>query len=96
MADNAVRFLLLYHAVTNLDANGFAAIRAGGVDLNRFPGEKPADRQRFEGSLAKPLLLPIDRNSELRGKVIERCKRYDQVTSRVQPARDACFKERVH
>lgn len=86
VADNFSRFLLLYFAVTYIDTDRFAAIRARRFDVDCFSGKKPADRQRFEGSLAEPLLPAIDRNPILCWKVVERCERYDQIATRVEPA----------
>ena len=44
--------------VTQADADGLAAIEAAGIDADLNTGVKPAHGQRFEPSLAVPLLLP--------------------------------------
>jgi len=47
------------------------------LNLHCFTWEKPADRQRFEPSLAKPLLLTIYSDVVLGGEVTEWRKRAD-------------------
>ena len=54
-------------AILDLDSNRFAAIETDRVNPDCFAWEKPADRQRFEGSLTEPFLLPIDGDSVLIG-----------------------------
>lgn len=58
-------------AVTDLDTNRFPAIQAGRVNPHGLAGEKPANCQRFKGSLTEPLLLAINSNTVLGGKVVE-------------------------
>ena len=57
--------------IPDLHPDRFATIETGGVYLDCFAWEKPADRQRFESSLAKPLLLTINGDSVLIGQVVE-------------------------
>jgi len=66
--------------------NRRAAIETRCVDINCFTREKPADRQRFKSSLAKPFLPAIDGDSELRGLIIERSKRRDKIRAGRKPA----------
>jgi len=53
--------------VLDLQMNWFTAIETGSVDLDCLAWEKPADRQRFEGSLAEPFLPATDGDSILIG-----------------------------
>ena len=55
--------------VPHADKDGFPAIQAAGVDTNLRTGEEPAHGQRFEPSLAVPLLFPIDCH-EIMGRYI--------------------------
>ena len=48
--------------VPHADDDGFPTIQATGVDTDLGPREKPAHGQRFESSLAVPLLVPLDRH----------------------------------
>ncbi len=57
-------------------------IQTGCIDPNRFPREKPADRQRLKGSLAKPLLLAIDRQAILSWKIVEWGKGDNRISPR--------------
>jgi len=65
--------------VSNLHSNRKPAIETGDIDLNRFSGEEPADRQRFKTSLAEPFLLSFNGDSILSRKVVERGKRGDVI-----------------
>ena len=78
---------LLDDAITDLDPDRFTAIQAWAVDLNLLPREKPADRQRFECSLAKPFLLTVDSDFKLRGEIVKRCERGDEIRTRSKPPR---------
>ena len=49
-------------------------IQTGRFNVDCLPWEKPADRQRFEPSLGEPLLLAVDRDPVLGGKIAERWK----------------------
>jgi hypothetical protein len=60
--------------VTDLDLKRPSAVEAGRINLDNFPGEEPADRQRFKPSLPIPFLLPIDRDPVLRRQVVKRGK----------------------
>ena len=48
--------------VTHADADGLPTIQATGVDMDLRTREKPAHGQRFESSLAVPLLCLLDRH----------------------------------
>ncbi len=52
-------------AVEYLDVDGPVAVEAGRIDAHRPAGKEPADCQRFEPSLGKPLLLAIYGNAML-------------------------------
>lgn len=66
------------HSVTNFHDDGQPAIETRGIYADRFPGEKPADRQRFKPSLAEPLLLAVNGYPVLSGKVVKGCKGSNQ------------------
>jgi len=57
--------------VADLHLDGLAAVKTGCIDLDYFAREEPADRQRFEPSLAEPFLLPFDGDAVLGGKVVK-------------------------
>ena len=71
MPDYPFRLGVQDFAIPYLDSDGIPAVEAWGIDLDRFPRKKPADRQRFKRSLAEPLLLTVDRDAELIWKVVE-------------------------
>jgi hypothetical protein len=56
--------------------------------LNCFARKKPADRQRFKSSLAKPFLLTIDGNAILRREVVEGSEGSNEVGIREEPSRN--------
>lgn len=72
MADDSFRIGFFDYAVAHFNGDWITAIEAWGVDTHLFPGEKPADRQRFKGSLGKPFLLTLNRDPELGGLIVER------------------------
>jgi len=72
-----------YIAITHHDAHLLTAVQAWGVDLNRFSGKCPADRQGFKASLCKPFLLPINRDTVLSRQIVEWRKRDYQVRAGV-------------
>src|SRR5512143_3635161 len=72
--------------IANFYLNRKPAIQTRGIDPYCFPGEEPADCQRFEGSLTKPSLLSVNGDSVLSGKVVERGKRGDIGRVRIQPS----------
>jgi len=53
--------------VPDVHLDRFATIETGRVDPDCPAWEKPADRQRFESSLAEPFLLTVDGDSILIG-----------------------------
>jgi hypothetical protein len=67
MADHAFRIGFFDDAVPHFDGDGFAAIETRGVDADLFARKQPADRQRFERSLRKPLLLAVNADTKLGG-----------------------------
>ena len=75
--------LVEYFAVMHFQVKGLSAIQAGKIHPHRFPGEKPADRQRFKASLAIPFLLPINRDAILGWLVVKGSKRGNVVRIRV-------------
>ena len=75
MADHPMGFGIFDDTVAHVDINRFSAIKAWGLDANLFTRKQPADRQRFERSLGKPLLLAVNADPELGGLVVEGRKR---------------------
>jgi hypothetical protein len=73
-------------AILHLYPDGFSAVQAWRIDTNGFFWEKPADRQRFECSLAEPFLLSVDGDAVLIWKVVEGGHRDDKVGLRIQPS----------
>ena len=67
MADQSFGIGVLEFAILDGHLNRFAAIETDRIELNCFAREKPADRQRFEGSLTEPFLLTIDGDPVLVG-----------------------------
>ena len=57
--------------VPHFNGYGFPAVQTGGIHPHRLAREKPADRQRLEPSLGKPLLLSVHRYAVLGGQVVE-------------------------
>lgn len=80
--DDSFRIDVLDDPVLYFNPDRLTAIQAGGIDLDSLPGEKPADRQRFECSLPEPFLLAIDSEPELGGEVVERCERGNEIRIR--------------
>ncbi len=80
-----MRALVFYDPVAHNNAHGLTAVQTGGVDLNRFTREDPADRQGFEASLSKPFLLPVDRDAVLCRQVVEWREGSDQIGIGVEP-----------
>lgn len=93
MADEPFRLLGLDLAVLHLHLYGFIAIEAHRIDLYRLTGKEPADRQRFESSLAEPLLLPVDGQAVLGREVVERGKGNDGVALRKEPTGETANRE---
>ena len=77
------------YAIRYLQPNGFAAIQTDRIHLNRFTRKQPADRQRFKGSLAEPLLPAIDCYPVLGRQVVKRRKRGYIIGVWEQPAGDS-------
>jgi hypothetical protein len=86
--DHILGFGLQNHSIADLHPDGFSTIEARRIDLNRLSRKKPADRQRFESSLAEPFLLAIDRNTILGGEIVEGSKRGDEIRVGEEPPRD--------
>ena len=89
VSHDAFRLGIQDGAIFHLDSDRFATIQTGGIYLNFLARKQPADRQRFEPSLPKPLLLTIDSDAVLGGKAAERWKRADVVGIGKQPGRKA-------
>jgi hypothetical protein len=75
--------LSLDDPILNDDPHGTTAIKAWGVYLNCLPWKYPADRQGFEPSLTKPLLLAIHGDCVLVREIVKGRKGYDEVSAGV-------------
>lgn len=95
MGDHLLRIGLEYFTVSYLNLHRKSAIQAGGFYFNRLSREKPADRQRFKGSLPEPFLLALDGDPVLGGKIIERRERGNIIGMGKNPARHPSGKEFV-
>jgi len=71
MADDPLRVDLFSDPVTHVDGDWLTAVETGRLDAHFFPREQPADRQRFERSLGKPLLFTLNADPKLGGLVVE-------------------------
>lgn len=87
MADQAIGFLGFNLAVPYLHADRFPAIKTHRINFNCLAGKKPADRQRFKGSLSEPFLLTIDGYSVIGRQVVEWRKRNNIVGLWIKPPR---------
>ena len=87
MANQPGRLLGLDLAVLHIDPDGLPAVEAHGIDSYRLTGKEPADRQRFERSLAEPFLLSVDSQPVLGRKIVEGSEGYDGVGLREEPTR---------
>lgn len=72
--------------VTHADADRLPTIEAMGIDTNLSTGEEPAHGQRFEASLAVPLLFPLDRHKKMGRYIGKRCPGLDVVCVLCEPA----------
>jgi hypothetical protein len=77
MADDSFRSGLFDFTIAHFNRDLFTAIEAWGFDTHLFSWEKPADRQRFKGSLSKPFLLAVNRDPKLGGLIVERSEGSD-------------------
>ena len=68
--------------VANLHAHRQTAIQAGSINLHHFTRKEPADRQRFEPSLAEPFLLALDGDPVLGREVVKGREGGDVVRAR--------------
>lgn len=89
MADNALRLFRLDPSVFDFDPYGLSAIKAHRINAYGLSRKEPADRQRFECSLSEPLLLAVNGQAIMGGKIVKRRERHDRVGFRIEPARKA-------
>ena len=89
ISHDTLRFSIQDGAIFHFHSDRRTAIQTGSIDLHCFTWKKPADRQRFESSLAEPFLLAVDGDAVLGGKVAERWERADVVGIGKQPGRKA-------
>ena len=89
ISHDTFRFSFQDCAILHFHSDWRTAIQTGSIDLHCFTREKPADRQRFESSLAEPLLLAVDGDTVLGGQAAERRERADVVGIGKQPGRKA-------
>jgi hypothetical protein len=86
--NQVLRFCSQDNPVSDFHLYGFSTIQARGIDLDCFAREKPADRQRFKSSLAKPFLLTIDGNAILRREVVEGSEGRNEIGIGEEPSRN--------
>jgi hypothetical protein len=79
ISDQSSGFRAEQNPVLHFHPNRQAAIQAGRLDPDRFPGKKPADRQRFKPSLPEPFLPAVNGDAVLGGKIIKRRKGSDGI-----------------
>lgn len=82
-------FFIQDPAVPEHDLKRFTTVQTGEIHRYRFAREEPADRQRFESSLAEPFLPAVDGDAIMGGEVVEGCKGDDVVGPWIQPSGDA-------
>jgi hypothetical protein len=85
IGNHFLRIGLQYHPIANFYMDRFTAIQTGRVYLYCFTRKKPADRQRFEGSLAEPFLLTVDGDAKLGGLIVEGRKGSNEIRVGGQP-----------
>jgi hypothetical protein len=88
MANQFFRFFNLNLAVLNLNMNRFTTIETYRINSYRLTRKKPADRQRFKRSLAKPLLFAVNGQAVIGRQIIERGKGYDVIGLGIKPTRE--------
>jgi hypothetical protein len=88
ICDQAFGFCAEHSSVLHFHSNRRATIKTGCIDTDCFTREKPADRQRFEPSLAEPFLLAINSDTILGWKIVERRKRGDEIGVWIKPPRE--------
>jgi hypothetical protein len=82
-------FFIQDPAVLEHDLKRFTTVQTREIYRYLFAREEPADRQRFESSLAEPFLPAVDGDAVMGGEVVKGCKRYDVVGPWIQPSGDA-------
>jgi hypothetical protein len=82
--------------VFDIHPNRRPAVQTRRIDPYCLTFEKPADRQRLEPSLAEPLLLPLDGDPVLGGKIAERGERRDVTCVGQYPSGNSGGKEVVN
>jgi len=85
ISHQSFRFNAEENAVFDIHPHGQPAIQTGGIDPDGLPGKKPAHGQRLKSSLAKPLLLTIDRQPILGRNIAKGGKGGDIVRPREKP-----------
>jgi len=73
--------------VEHLDDHIFTAIDARCLNTHRLAGEQPAHGQRFQSSLAVPLLLAFHGDAVMSGLAVEWCKGGNEVGAGLGPRR---------
>ena len=86
MGDSAFRYTEYNIAVTHFDDDWVLTIRAGRLYSDHFTWKQPAHGQRFQPSLAKPLLLSLNADLVVVRTVREWAERHDRVVL-VEPPR---------
>ena len=87
MTNDPLGFGFLKLSVFDLDPDRFAAIQTGRIYLNCLTRKKPADRQRFERSLAEPFLPVVNSDPVLVREIVKWRHGNEKVCFREEPAR---------
>lgn len=82
-------FFIQDPTVPENDLKRFTTIQTGEIHRYRLAREEPADRQRFESSLAEPFLPAVDGDAVMGGEVVEGGKGDDVVGSWIEPSGNA-------
>jgi len=87
ISDQSLRSRAPYLTILHFKQDRRTTIETWCIDPDNFAGKKPADRQRFETSLCKPLLLTVDCDAVLCGKVVKGWKRGNVIGLGKEPPR---------
>jgi hypothetical protein len=87
VSDQSLRSRAPYLTILHFKQDRRTTIETWCIDPDDFARKKPADRQRFKPSLAEPLLLTIDCDAVLCGKVVKRWKRGNIIGLGKEPPR---------
>lgn len=87
VSNDLIGFGFFKLSVFDSDPDRFTAIQTGRVYLNRLARKEPADRQRFERSLAEPFLLSLNGDPVLVREVVKGRHGNENIRFWEEPAR---------